>query len=124
MNIETKLVSDDINEYLRFGWEHTDDTKVRTGRTLRLQHVLARDKDMENYRLIAALEAKYFMLKSQKKTYVPMDGGWGFVLFMLFVIPFILYAVIKHTQKKRIEEHNAKLQTQMNDILIEVKTLL
>lgn len=67
MNIETKTVRNNVEEYLKFGWKHTEDTRVRSGRTSHTEHILARDKDMENYRLIAALEAKYFNLKSQLK---------------------------------------------------------
>lgn len=29
MNIETKTVSDEVSEYLKFGWKHTEDTSKR-----------------------------------------------------------------------------------------------
>lgn len=124
MNIETKTVREDTTELEKFGWKHTEDTRVRSGRLIHTEHILARDKDMPNYRLIAALEAKYFSLKTQKKAYKPMDRTWGFVAFLLFVVPFILYAVIKNSQKRKIAEHNASIQKRMNDILKEVEPLL
>jgi hypothetical protein len=89
MNIETKTVRNNVEEYLKFGWKHTEDTRVRSGRTSHTEHILARDKDMENYRLIAALEAKYFNLKSQLKTYTPMDVVWNF--FIDSTYPFVLF---------------------------------
>lgn len=35
-------------------------------------NVLARDMDLPNYRLIKALDDKYFALKAQKKVYAPI----------------------------------------------------
>lgn len=124
MNIETKTVRNNVDEYLKFGWKHTEDTRVRHGRTHHTEHILARDKDMENYRLIAALESKYFNLKGQLKTYQPMDPLWGIVAFLFFIIPFIIYAVVKSNQKSKIEEHNANIHRQMDAVLKEVKPLL
>ena len=124
MNIETKTVVGDTAEYEKFGWEHTEDARVGNGRSHHTEHILARDKDMPNYRLIAALDTKYFSLKSQKKTYEPMDPFWGIVAFFLFVIPFVIYAAVKSSQKRSIDEHNANIQRQMNDILKEVAPLL
>ena len=88
------------------------------------EHILARDKDMENYRLIAALEAKYFNLKSQLKTYQQMDPLWGIVAFLCFIIPFIIYAVVKSNQKSNIEANNANIRKQMDAVLKEVQPLL
>jgi hypothetical protein len=124
MNIETKTVGGDTAEYEKFGWQHTEDKRVRVSRTHHLVHVLARDKDMPNYRLIAALDAKYFSLKSQKQTYYPMDPLWGIVAFLFFIFPFVIYASVKSSQKKKIAEHNADIQRQMDEILKEVSTLL
>lgn len=124
MNIETKTVMNNVEEYLKFGWKHTEDTSVRSGRTYYTESILARDKDMENYRLIAALEAKYFNLKSQLKTYQPMDPLWGIVAFLCFIIPFIIYAVVKSNQKSNIEANNANIRKQMDAVLKEVQPLL
>lgn len=124
MNIETKTVRNSVEEYLKFGWKHTEDTRVRSGRTHHTEHILARDRDMENYRLIAALEAKYFNLKSQLKTYQPMDPLWGIVAFLCFIIPFIIYAVVKSNQKSNIEANNANIRKQMDAVLKEVQPLL
>lgn len=124
MNIETKTVRNNVEEYLKFGWKHTEDTRVRSGRTSHTEHILARDKDMENYRLIAALEAKYFNLKSQLKTYTPMDVGWSIVAFVCFIIPFVIYVVVKSNQKSNIEAHNANIHRQMDAVLKEVQPLI
>ncbi|MDD4154072.1 MAG: hypothetical protein PHT30_01500 [Bacilli bacterium] len=124
MNIETKTVRDDVSEYLKFGWKHTEDTSVRHGRGHHAEHVLARDKDMPNYNLIAALDAKYFSLKSQIKTYEPMDPLWGLIAFLCFVLPFIIYFAVKSKQKSDIEAHNANIHEQMLAVLKEAKPLI
>lgn len=124
MNIETKTVRNNVEEYLKFGWKHTEDTRVKQGRTHHTEHILARDKDMENYRLIATLEAKYFNLKSQLKIYKPMDVGASIFAFLCFIIPFVIYAGVKSNQKNNIEAHNANIHNQMDDVLKEVQSLL
>ena len=124
MNIETKIVHGDFSDYLKFGWSHTEDKSVRHGPHRSTAHILARDKDMPNYRLVAALDAKYFTLKPQLKTYVPADAFTAVVLFLLFILPFVIYLVYKSSQKKKIDENNATIQKQMNEILDEVATLL
>ena len=124
MNIETKTVRGEISDYLRFGWKHTEDVRRGHARHHYTESVLARDKDMQNYRLIAALEAKYFSLKAQKKVYEPMDPLWGIISFLCLIVPFIIYAAVKSSQKSKIEEENARLQREMNKVLKEVAPLL
>ena len=124
MNIETKTVRRDVEDYVKFGWKHTEDTRVRHGRTHHTEHILARDKDMPNYRLVTALETKYFSLKSQLKIYQPMDPLWGIVAFLCFIIPFIIYFAVKSKQKSDIEAHNANIRRQMSEVLKEVAPLI
>ena len=67
MNIESKSVSGDYAEYLNFGWQFTQDTSEKIGRTSHMVHLLVRDKDMPNYDLLSAYETKYFNLKKDLK---------------------------------------------------------
>lgn len=124
MNIETITVHGDVSDYLHFGWKHTDDTRVRHGRHHYTEHILARDADMPNYVLIVALESKYFALKKQKKYYEPMDPLLSIALFVLLIIPFVIYLFVKMGQKDSIEAHNAEIQKQMDAILKEVAPLV
>jgi len=125
MNIETKSVRGNYDEYLKFGWEHTQDSPARSGRSHYTAHILARDKDMENHRLIEALEKKYFLLKSQIRTYSPItDSPENFLLILLLIFPFVFYCVYKGQQKRKIKENNDHIQFEMLKILEEVKPLL
>lgn len=124
MNIETKTVIGETIDFSYFGWQHTEDTTVKVGKHRSQAHVLARDKDMPNYRLISTYEKKYFELKNKKEKYEPIDGLFGFILFILGVVPFVIYALFKSSQKKRIKNKNDRLQQQMDYFAREASKLL
>jgi hypothetical protein len=78
---------------------------------------LARDKDMKNHSLPAALENNYFQLKSQLRTYSPItDSPEMFHLILPLVFQFIIYHVYKGNQKRNIQENNAQLHQQMSKV--------
>lgn len=124
MNVETKTIGSGIDEYSKFGWIHTENVSKRSGRLYYNEYVLVRDKDMQNYKLIKALESKYFALKSQKRCYEPIDGLWCFVAFVCLIIPGIIYVAFKLNQKTRIENFNANIQNKMDAVLKEVAPLI
>ncbi|MDE7158371.1 MAG: hypothetical protein K2N74_02250 [Clostridiales bacterium] len=132
MNIETKVVDTysssnfegGKDEYLHFGWKHTEDTQVHRGRGYRTAHVLARDKDMPNYDALKKLEGEYFNLKSNKKTYYPMEWDNILLAFAFLIIPGIIYVTVKLKQKKRIRQHNDEIEKQMNAVVLKAKPLL
>lgn len=124
MNIETKTVEYGIDEYLKFGWSHTEDRKHSSGRSYYTEHILARDKDMPNYKRIKELEDEYFGLKRQIKGYSSMDLYWCFILFLLMVFPFFIYWGYKANQKQKREEHDKNIKKKMDEVLKEVATLL
>ena len=123
MNIETKVVRKDTYDYAKFGWKQTGTTKSG-GRARHIEYVLARDKDMPNYRLIVALENKYFTLKSQLKTYSGIDAGTALLCFLLFVIPLFVYLGIKAHEKNEVDDNNRKIIAKMKGIENEVAPLL
>ena len=131
MNIETKVIDaygmsceGSKEDYLNFGWKHTEDTQVHIGRGFKPAYVLARDTDMPNYKSITQLENEYFHLKRTKKTYVPMEGLNVLLAFLCLIVPGIIYVALKLNQKKRIREHNAEIQKQMNAVVVKAKALL
>ena len=132
MNIETKVVQaysyssyeGSKEEYLKFGWKHTEDTKVHAGRGYKQAYVLARDKDMPNYNSLVQLEKEYFNLKYSKKTYLEMEWENVLIAFALLIIPGIIYVSLKLNQKKKIKEHNAEVQKQMDAVVLKAKPLL
>ena len=123
MNIETKAVTDDFRDYLNFKWEHTEDVSERHGRLHRTKHILARDKDMPNYREYLELERKYFSLKSQIKKREEVDVSTAFILFLLLIIPGVIYLIYKSNKNAQIDERNQYLRGQMSKILFDVKKI-
>ena len=132
MTIETKVLNAYNNpsyegtkeEFIKFGWQHTEDTQVKASRGYTLAYVLVRDKDMPNYQTLVELENKYLHLKLQRKTYSRIDGGWCLVAFLCFIVPGIIYVTVKSKQKRKIKNHNEEIQRQMNEILSQAKALL
>ena len=128
MNIETREVhwwspeeQKTLTEELKaFGWQYTQDTQH--GRSL--YHIFARDMDMPNYKLIKALDDKYFSLKKQLKVYNKPDFSTYLLLFVLFIIPWVLFFTFKMMQKQAIADYNADIRKQMDSVVAEAKPLL
>ena len=123
MNIESKSVSGDYAEYLNFGWQFTQDTSERIGRTSHMVHLLVRDKDMPNYDLLFAYETKYFNLKKDLKSYKPVEGFTAFLLALLLLFPMIIYLIYKNDQYRQIKEHNDYVRKCMQETIDEAKKL-
>ena len=121
MNIETKVVTEDYRDYLNFQWKHTGEEKF--GRLHRTKYILARDMDMPNYREYLVLEQKYFSLKSQIKKREEVDVSTAFILFLLLIIPGVIYLIYKSNKNAQIDEHNQYLKGQMSKILFDVKKI-
>ncbi|MDE6201291.1 MAG: hypothetical protein K2M47_05385 [Clostridiales bacterium] len=128
MNIETKEVNGNISsagEWRSFGWQQTASRKVRSGRSRhRTIYTLARDKDMPNYAALNRMEGEYLDLKRNKKTYNPMEASNVLIAFAFLIIPGIIYVTVKLKQKKRINEHNADVQKQMDAVIAKAQQLL
>lgn len=124
MNIETTTVRRDMEDYLKFGWKHTEDVRVRHGRRHSTEYVLARDKDMPHYRLVEMLEKQYFALKAQKKSEVEIHWDVFFILFLLLIIPGILYLLDRKGKNQEIQQKNEQIQRKMNDIAKEAAQYL
>ena len=108
-------------ELMAFGWEQVDVAVVGISEYA----VLARDKNMRNYRRIAALDEEYFSLKNQKKVYQGRFVFTTFLMFLLFfVIPGFIYVGYKIYRKKEVKRYNEQIQVQLDTILDEARKLL
>lgn len=126
MNVETIVTRADPTEYYGFGWQKTGTNEYHVGRShlRREETILSRDKDMEHYDLICALEKKYFAAKDSKKYYEPIDPWIVILCFLLFVIPGVIYLVVKNNQYQDVIEWNVRASNIMESCLKEAKTLL
>ena len=122
MNIETKHVRGNYNDYRYFGWSFKEDVRVRHGKHHVTEHVLVRDRDIENYQYLRVQEQRYFALKAEKKYYEPIDPFICLIALLLGILPGVIYIALKSNQKANIEAHNNKIQLQMNTIIKEVNS--
>ena len=121
MSVERIIVRGDIDDYLDFGWEYTEDVRKRGGKGHHYNaSVLSRDTSMPHYFEIVRLENEYFYLKGQLREYNPASPLVAIILFLLFIIPGIIYLAVKSNQKTRIAIHNSHIKRKMNDILYKV----
>ena len=79
---------------------------------------------MPNYDEIVRLEGKYDAYENEKQKYEEMDLEVALVLYLLLLVPGIIYTVHKSKQKKEITEYNKALQQRMDKILEKAKALL
>lgn len=120
MNIETKRVRRWVSDYQRFGWEQSD-TEGREGSGT---YILVRNQDMPNYERIKTLEGEYFSLKRQKREYKPINVFLVAILFLLGIVPGVIYIICKIKQEKDFKAENTLLQKQMSKVLNEVDELI
>lgn len=79
---------------------------------------------MPNYDELVRLEGKYDAYENEKQKYEEMDLEVALVLYLLLLVPGIIYTVHKSKQKKEITEYNKALQQRMDKILEKAKALL
>ncbi len=127
-NIESLTVTKNVDLYKKFGWEKTQSVQehVRRGRghCTVTRYVLVRDKDMKNYSTIQQLENKYFKLYNQIKEYQPVNKDTAFLLYLLFIIPGIIYSVSKRNENEKIYNYNNQLKNKMKEIERQVASLM
>lgn len=126
MDLEEKEFPKRIKDIkVSFGWKVKDFYTRRSGRVgHRTIFRMERDKDMPNYDELVRLEEKYDAYENEKQKYEEMDLEVALVLYLLLLVPGIIYTVHKSKQKKEITEYNKALQQRMDKILEKAKALL
>ncbi len=126
MNLETKKMTEEEHTHMmQFGWTIKDVYKESKGHgRYRLNYLMARDKDREHYDELVKLEREYRTYKNSLMTYKPMDEGVTVILYLCFLIPGIIYTVIKAKQKSEVMSHNDNLKARMKKVSIQAQKLL
>lgn len=101
------------NDLTAFGWQKTEVIQERHGRSTYDYQILAREKDMPNYEKLSSLEKRYELAKSNLRTYSGIDFLTALLLFLLFIVPGVIYVVYKNTKKEEIETNNYKCEQTM-----------
>jgi p-aminobenzoyl-glutamate transporter AbgT len=80
---------------------------------------MERDKNLRNYITLKNLEDAYYKAKNNIKEYKPMNEGLALFLFLLLIIPGIIYVSKKKKEKKLIDANNQKMKREMARIIQE-----
>ena len=119
---EKRLLKKDIieiNDNKLFGYKVVREETIKSGKTDVEYVIMERDKNLRNYITLKNLEDAYYKAKNNIKEYKPMNEGLALFLFLLLIIPGILYVSKKRKEKKFILKNNQKMKQEMAKIIQE-----
>lgn len=114
----------EVDDLIAFGWQRTEETTQRHGRTTSHYQILARDTSMSHYAELVQLENRYETAKANIKTYNKASAGTAFILLLLFILPGVIYLAVKGEQKSRIKENNYYCAEEMEEAMSEARSLI
>lgn len=118
--IETKQITTYNNQdYVKiagvFGWQLTDTISRHSGKTNHHYYILARDTNIEHYYELRKYDTEYEQAKKSIQPVPEISVGTTLLLGLFFIIPGVLYYVVKSNNKNKIIEHNYKCERKMAD---------
>ena len=119
---EKRLLKKDIieiNDNKLFGYKVVREETIKSGKMDVEYVIMERDKNLRNYITLKNLEDAYYKAKNNIKEYKPMKEGLALFLFLLLIIPGILYVSKKRKEKKFILKNNQKMKQEMAKIIQE-----
>lgn len=122
MKEEKRLLKKDIieiNDNKLFGYKVVREETIKSGKMDVEYVIMERDKNLIDYITLKNLEDAYYKAKNNIKEYKPMKEGLALFLFLLLIIPGILYVSKKRKEKKFILENNQKMKQEMAKIIQE-----
>lgn len=127
--VEVKEVEKDEVEILTsFGWQATKEIE-RTGHRARgrtyTYHVyeVERDKDMPNYDLYVEYQNEYYNAKNRIQEVPAFSFGSALLLLLIFIVPGVLYILLKILEITRVKKKNNENVEKMNQALENARNL-
>lgn len=120
MKEEKRLLKKDIieiNDNKLFGYKVVREETIKSGKMDVEYIIMERDKNLRDYITLKNLEDAYYKAKNNIKEYKPLKEGLALFLFLLLIIPGILYVSKKRKEKKFILENNQKMKQEMAKII-------
>ena len=115
--IETKEINvhekDHIQDLTAFGWQPTQESSRRSGRTSYNVQIMARETSNPHYNEYRRLEINYEAARGKLKYYDSMEFSTVILLLLLLIIPGVLYITFKLIQKNNIKNHNIMCRQKM-----------
>ena len=109
----------EINDNKNFGWKVKQEVEEGKGKNIKKYVILERNKNLSNYITLHNLEEKYYEAKNNIKEVKPINEMLAFLLFLLLIIPGLIYVSKKKKEKALIEENNAKMKKEMARLIQE-----
>ncbi|MFA6874730.1 MAG: hypothetical protein WCR16_03870 [Bacilli bacterium] len=120
-DLERKEVpNSEAGVYSSFGWEK--EKEVHRFRSI-AKAVLVRDKSRNNYAQLCQLEEEYQDYRNQIQPVPEIDVLTAILLFLLLIVPGILYVEIKKQKKGEILEENEEVKERMDTIIQKAEAL-
>lgn len=122
MTEEKKILKKDIieiNDNKLFGYRVAREETIGSGKKRVEYVIMERDKNLRNYITLKNLEDAYYKAKNNMKEYKPMNEGLALFLFLLLIIPGIIYVFKKRKEKKAIDANNQKMKQEMARVIQE-----
>ena len=122
MTEEKKILKKDIieiNDNKLFGYRVAREETIGSGKKRVEYVIMERDKNLRNYITLKNLEDAYYKAKNNMKEYKPMNEGLALFLFLLLIIPGIIYVFKKRKEKKFIDANNQKMKQEMARVIQE-----
>lgn len=113
----TYFNKDYLEDIKNFGWVLKESYSKRCGRTTSTYQVMTRDSSSTYYNNYRNLQNNYEEARNKLKEYVPMESDTVLILFLILIIPGIVYVIFKKKQKKSIEENNKRYREEMQNAI-------
>lgn len=126
------LFDETIKDKNYFGWQldkNKSDKRVakknNNGRFFKRRDLtFTRTKNIGYHDKLVELEKKYNELEGKKKEYTKGDPVNAFFLFLLAIVPGIIYVCYKSHKKKKIKKYNESLDREKEKYLIQAQEIL
>src|SRR5574344_564478 len=107
-----------------FGWRVSSEkiTHRARGQSM-ISYVMVRNTSLPHYQELVNLENEYQEGCGELKQYHEADGLDAILLLLLFIIPGVLYILVKCLQKHHVNKHNKEVLAKMNEALVKARAL-
>lgn len=124
-----KVMGDDyvriVNAKTIFGWTLINGAykKKKPKKIKNYKLTFTRSKNIPYHDRMVELERLYFKKEEERKTYYSTDILNIIFLYLLFIVPGLIYSLFKMHQKKMIKNHNAAINKSQLNYLSEAKSI-
>lgn len=106
-----------VKELKAFGWEIVDEEVYkRTNNAWRKYCIMVRQREIPHHNELVELEKEY---EEVRKSIMPLpkgNRGLAFMLFLILLVPGIIYVNVKKSQRKKVRNANKEAEAKILEI--------